>query len=458
MSKPHSIRENPMLTTLKFPRLSVFPRFSCFVVAAAFSLSCSLGSAAEAVRWEVPLGGNAYLTKQADGSTDKVDARGISQWKDPTSGFSIFFRVDRAALLNLSLRIKVPAGTSVIRAAVADNRIEKSITAAGFQDISLGPVTVKAPGYVRLDLSGVSKQGSTFGEVSDLLVESLTEGLVLDYVKDAQENRFYWGRRGPSVHLGYQTPKGMDFEYFYNEVTVPKGYDATGIYAMANGFGEGYFGMQVRGKDDRWILFSVWSPFSTNDPKSIPEDHQIKVLTKGEAVHAGEFGGEGSGGQSYLVFSWKAGTTYRFLNRVRPDGKGNTIYTGWFFAPEIGKWQLISSLSRPKTEKHLTGIHSFLENFQDRNGYLGRMAFFKNQWVRDTGGKWHPITGATLTGDDIAQRKYRMDYAGGMEHGAFFLKNGGFFADPVKLGTRFPLQAVSQKPPEIDLDALEAVK
>lgn len=32
-------------------------------------------------------------------------------------------------------------------------------------------------------------------------------------------------------------------EWFYNEVTVPKGYDAIGTYAMAIGFGEGYFGI-----------------------------------------------------------------------------------------------------------------------------------------------------------------------------------------------------------------------
>ena len=414
-------------------------------------------SAAEPVRWEVPLGGNSYLTKQSEGSTDKVDARGISRWADDASGFSIYFRADRAAVLNLSLRMKVPGGKSVIRAAVGGVHFEKNAAGDSFQDINLGQVPVKEPGYIRLDLSGVRKQGEVFGEVSDLVVESPTEGLVLDYVKDSKDNRFYWGRRGPSVHLSYQISEGKDFEYFYNEVNVPKGFDATGIYAMANGFGEGYFGMQVRGKDDRWILFSVWSPFTTDNPKNIPEDHRIKLLAKGENVHGGEFGGEGSGGQSYLTFPWKAGTTYRFLNRARPDGKGNTIYTAWFFAPENRRWQLIASFSRPKTDKHLTGMHSFLENFQDRNGYLGRMALYGNQWARDTEGQWHPITGVRLTGDDIAQRKYRMDFAGGSEHGGFFLKNGGFFANPVKLGTRFEREAKG-RPPEIDFNALEAVK
>ena len=414
--------------------------------------------AVESVRRVVPLGGNCYLTKSSDGSSDRVDANGISCWRDPTSGFSVFFRADRAAILNLSLRMKVPEGMSVIRVASSGTRFEKSVTGDAFQDVSLGSITVTSPGYVRLDLSGIRKQGAVFAELTDLLVESQTAGLVLNYVADAAENRFYWGRRGPSVHLQYEMPANTKSEYFYNEVTVPKDQDPIGTYVMANGFGEGYFGMQVNGPDERRILFSVWSPFSTDDPKNIPEDHRIQLLAKGKGVHSGEFGNEGSGGQSFMIYPWKAGTTYRFLNRVRPDGQGHTDYTAWFFAPEAGKWQLIASFRRPKTDKHLTGAHSFLENFQDRNGYHGRMAFYGNQWARDTDGKWHEITKAILTGDDIAQREYRMDYAGGAEHAAFFLRNGGFFADPVKLGTRFERGPGRRKPPEIDFTALEAVK
>lgn len=414
--------------------------------------------AADTARWVVPLGGNCYLTKSSKNSPDKVDANGISQWKDKASGFSVYFRADRAATLDLSLRMKVPEGESVIRVAAAGKKFEKSVTGDGFQDVSLGSITVKAPGYVRMDLSGIRKQGDVFAELTDILVESQTAGLVLNFVQDGAENRFYWGRRGPSVHLQYEMPADTQFEYFYNEVTVPKGEDPIGTYVMANGFGEGYFGMQVKGPGERWILFSVWSPFSTDNPKNIPENHKIRLLAKGGDVHAGEFGGEGSGGQSFMIYPWKAGTTYRFLNRARPDGQGNTVYTAWFFAPEAGKWQLIASFRRPKTDKHLTGVHSFLENFQDRNGYQGRMAFYGNQWARDTDGKWHEITRAVLTCDDIARRKYRMDFAGGGARGALFLKNGGFFANPVPPGSRFAREPGRGQPPEIDFTTLEAVK
>ena len=96
--------------------------------------------------------------------------------------------------------------------------------------------------------------------------------------------------------------------YFYNEITIPEGEDVVGSYFMANGFAEGYFGIQVNSSSERRILFSVWSPYKTNNPREIPEDQRIRLLKKGEQVHAGKFGGEGSGGQSYRKYLWKAAT------------------------------------------------------------------------------------------------------------------------------------------------------
>jgi hypothetical protein len=137
---------------------------------------------------------------------------------------------------------------------------------------------------------------------------------------------------------------------------------------MANGFGEGYCGMQVNSAKERRILFSVWSPFHTNDPKAIPEGERITLLAKGKAVQAQAFGGEGSGGQSYLIYPWKAGTVYRFLLHGEPAGDGTTVYTAYFYPPEEGKWLLLASFKRPKTDTYLTRWHSFLENFSPDMG------------------------------------------------------------------------------------------
>lgn len=408
--------------------------------------------------WDIPMGGNSYLTQQSESGTRPEQRRGRSpRWDSPDSVQSIYFRIDRPADLDLALRAKAGPGDSKIRVIAAGKSFEADLKSRDFTAVPLGRISVKEAGYVKVDLQGLGKTGEVFGEVESLRVSAAGKdagAVVLDYVKDNEGNRFYWGRRGPSVHLGYSLPEGEPVEWFYNEVTVPEGNDPIGSYFMSNGFGEGYFGMQVNGENERRILFSVWSPFSTDNPKEIPEDQKITLLKKGEGVHGGEFGGEGSGGQSYWLYPWKAGTRYRFLNRVHPDGKGSTVYTAWFHVPEKKQWQLIASFKRPKTDKHLTGAHSFLENFSDRNGYLGRGALYGNQWACDVKGEWHEITEARFTGDDIAQREYRLDYAGGNKDGQFFLRNGGFFADTVKIGSSFTREAKGKKP-VIDFSRLD---
>ena len=104
---------------------------------------------------------------------------------------------------------------------------------------------------------------------------------------------------------------------------------------MANGFGERlHFGMQVNSETERRILFSVWSPFKTDNPKEIPDDHKITLNKVGQQVKTGEFGTRGSGGQSYM-YNWSCRVkTYKFLLKDNQDNKGNTDYTTWFFAPE----------------------------------------------------------------------------------------------------------------------------
>jgi hypothetical protein len=273
------------------------------------------------------------------------------------------------------------------------------------------------------------------------------------FVRDNIDQRFYWGRRGPSVHLSYEMPENVKVKWFYNEMTIPKDKDPIGSYFMSNGFREGYFGIQVNSLKERRILFSVWSPFPTDNPKEIPENQKIKLLKKGENVYTGEFGNEGSGGQSYLVYPWKSGVTYQFLTSVEPDNQGNTTYTAYFKDPENTKWILIASFLRPQTSTWYTRAHSFLENFNDELGYLNREVQYQNQWVVDDNGKWYSLHKAKFTGDDIARRQYRLDADGGIKGASFFLRNGGFFNSTTPLNSNFSLPPSTQKP-DIDFKSL----
>lgn len=404
--------------------------------------------------WRVPMGGNAYLTERAEDGRDGLGRR-EARWQEPESVWSVFFRIDRPAVLELALRLSVPEGESTIAASAVGRTFEVTARGSEISESALGRVEVAAAGYVRVDLRGVRRTGAEFGRLSDMVIRSTTPDLDPIFVKSNEGNMFYWGRRGPSVHLAYESPSRLDIEYAYSEVTVPEGGDPIGSFYMANGFGEGYFGIQTKSPTERWVLFSVWSPFATDDPKKIPESDRVVLLAKGENVQAKDFGNEGSGGQSYLVYPWKTKTTYRFLNSAKPDGQGHTVYTAWISEAPGDQWQLIARFRRPKTNRHLTGFHSFLENFSAENGHLSRSSRHANQWVRDTEGRWHEITTARFTGDATARGRHRLDYAGGVEGDGFFLKNGGFFDTPVPLDTRFTRPATPDRQPVIDFDALE---
>ena len=226
-----------------------------------------------------------------------------------------------------------------------------------------------------------------------------------------------------------------------------------GSYFMANGFGEGYFGIQVNAPTERRVLFSVWSPFTTDDPKSIPENQRIIMLQKGPGVYTGEFGNEGSGGQSFLRFNWKAGVTYKFLLKGEPVGANHTVYTAYFFAPETGHWSLIASFKRPNTSTYLKRFHSFLENFIPDQGDQTRRVLFGNQWIADASGNWTELNRAVFTYDNTAAKGYRMDYAGGVTNGYFFLKNCGFFSEHTTYRTVFE-RPKSNQPPAVELEKL----
>ncbi len=205
---------------------------------------------------------------------------------------------------------------------------------------------------------------------------------------------------------------------------------------------------------ERRVLFSVWSPFKTDNPRKIPKDQRIHALARGPKVHVGKFGNEGSGGQSYLVYPWKSDRTYRFLTQVEPDGKGNTVYTSWFGDKAADEWRLIASFRRPKTDTHLTGFHSFLGSFSPSHGNLGRRAFYGNVWVREVQGKWHECTRARFSVDPTGGGRHRLDFAGGAEGQRFFLRNCGFFSETGRPGTTFNRAVTGPAEPDIDLEAL----
>jgi Domain of unknown function (DUF5077)/Domain of unknown function (DUF3472) len=392
----------------------------------------------------IPLAGNAFISSKDKKGSEEINENGLVGWSNKDAIISTYFKVNSPEIFSIALKLKSPSSKkSSIRVKINQKEFILNLNGSEVKSINVGSINIDKVGYVKVDLQGISKTGDYYAEVTDL--ELSTEKKDLSNIVFANDSaNYYWSRRGPSCHLNYNTPAGNK-DYFYSELTVPAGEDKIGSYFMANGFGEGYFGIQVNSATERRVLFSVWEPDNGID--------KTTLIRKGNGVTAGRFDGEGTGGQSYLVFNWKAGTTYKFLTKGKPDQKGNTEYTSWFYAPEVGSWQLIASWSRPKISTHLTKFHGFLENFEPENGHLGRKANWSNQWVRLADGKWFEVTECNFTVDATGKNKQRLDFAGGQEGDTFFLKNGGFFNTNTLPNSKFS-KAASGKAPNIDFSKL----
>ena len=219
-----------------------------------------------------------------------------------------------------------------------------------------------------------------------------------------------------SVHLSYPAPAGTTF---VNRMTVDQ--TAPGTYFMACGWDKGYFGIQELGNSKKVAIFSVWDS-GQNDPNDVVDDDRVKLLYKDDAVRTGRFGGEGTGGQSFLDLDWKVGETYEFAVTGVPNGR-RTEYTGFLKGPNDANWKRLITFSTVTGGKPLRGYYSFVEDFR-RNRVSAtqtRKATFGPAWVRTTEGKWTPLAEAKFTAD--ANPVLNID--AGTKDDRFFLATGG---------------------------------
>ena len=197
-----------------------------------------------------------------------------------------------------------------------------------------------------------------------------------------------------SVHLNYQAGEGTAFT---TEVTVDQ--SAPGTYFCAIGWNKGYFGIQEQEKGRKVVIFSVWDS-QDDDKTALDPSRRVKLLHQDPQVRIGRFGGEGSGGQSFLDHDWKRGETYRFLVTSQVDGD-RTAYSGYFYIPEDHAWKHLVTFSTITGGAEMSGYYSFIEDFQrDKvSTKHARTAHFGDAWVHLKTGGWQSIRRARFTAD-----------------------------------------------------------
>ena len=385
----------------------------------------------------------AYLEPAAEGARISSHA-GITGWEDPGLKVNWFGELRKTGGLECSVELRLPAGAeSRLRLTVAGQSEEAAVKGTGDNPVIVGfkAFNIAEPGYQGFSLESRNPAGKAGGEIQALVVSGPAAAEAHFNLKPR--------RNAASVHLAYPVPKGTDVAAFYCEVTAVE--DPLWTFYMACGWHRGYFGMQVNSETERRIIFSVWdSGGEAVDRRKVTDENRVSLVAKGEGVVSGDFGSEGTGGHSHLVYSWKTSEKQRFLVVATPTDDSHTIFSGYYFHPDKKQWVLISSWRAPKEGGYLRGLHSFSENFGGANGQLRRKALYGNQWLRMPHGQWLELTTASFS-HDATGRSDRLDRFMGVENGQFFLSNGGFVPGFTPFGEKFARPAIGQPPTDLKL-------
>jgi hypothetical protein len=387
----------------------------------------------------------AYLDPNPEGA--RVTSRsGITGWRDPALKVLWFGEIKSTGKLEPALALRLPEGDkSKLRLTVAGQSRELTVVGVGTNlvTVNFGSFDVSRPGYHCFALESLNNPGQSAGDLNALILDGPA-------ARDAQFN-LKARRNAASVHLNYPVPAGTNVQIFYCEVTSIE--DPLWTFYMACGWHRGYFGMQVNSPNERRIIFSVWdSGNQAADRSEVREEDRVMLVARGEGVYAGDFGNEGTGGHSHLIYPWKTGEKQRFVVTARPTDDTHTIYSGYYFRPDKREWMLISSWNAPKDGGWLQQLHSFSENFGGANGHLLRKALYGNQWIQTDSGRWLELANASFSHDSTGKAD-RLDRFMGVENGQFFLSHGGFAPGFTQYGQKFTRppagKSPSDLPPEI---------
>jgi hypothetical protein len=392
----------------------------------------------------------AYLEPDLEGA--HVSTRsGITGWQDPALKVLWFGELKHSGVLECSLVLRLPAGVeSRLRLTVAGQSQEAQARGSGTNPVTVPfkAFEIAAPGYQRFTLESLNPAGKPAGDIQALILQGPA----------AEEAHFNLKarRNAASVHLVYPVPKGTNVAAFYCELTALE--DPLWSYYMACGWHRGYFGMQVNSTTERRIIFSVWdSGGEAVDRGKVADENRVTLVAKGEGVDAGDFGNEGTGGHSHLVYPWKTGEKQRFLVTAKPVDATHTIFSGYYFHPDKKEWVLISSWKAPKEGGYLRGLYSFSENFGGANGHVVRKALYGNQWIQTADGQWLELTTASFSHDPTGKAD-RLDRFMGVESGQFYLSHGGFVPGSTPFGEKFTRPAAGKAPTDLRLPDLRVTR
>lgn len=380
----------------------------------------------------------------------------VSNWRDKNKSV-VWYLYQKAGSYELSFNHIVDQGKELqfelkVSAAYADSKlkpINKKLTFKGTGNAdSLFATKVEVPetGYFRYELKPISDPQSAI-KIQTLTFKSLKTGGQVNHT-DYQSS--------PSVHLSFSTTDNTTkaYNWIYEEILVPEGGDPLATYYMSLGFFRGYMGIQTNSETERRVLFSVWDSKDAEHDKSITQHDYVSLVDKGEATTVNSFGGEGTGGQSYVkTANWQTGKPVQFLMNISKQPNNSVILSAWYKL-EGQDWQYVATWRAPKEQRLFDGFYSFIENYGYTNGQIRREAYYYNAWGReDATGNWINFNKVRFSNTD-GKEGQRVDFEQGVSPkypDRFYMASGGY-TPTLKTANQIPL---SKSKITIDLKPFE---
>lgn len=326
------------------------------------------------------------------------------------------------------------------------------------ESVEMFTITIPTTGYYRYELGATSSTMSGL-TINTLQFNSLRTPGAAANAPLAQTTTYL---TSPSVHLGFSSTAttSKDYDWIYEEILVPEGCDPLASYYMSLGFFAGYMGIQTNSATERRVLFSVWDIIDTDVWPDAPKEALVSLVDKASYTTANSFGGEGTGGQSYVgagdINTWKTGTPVKFLMNTRRDGgmvaaetisNGGTTYinkgdsikhavvSAWYDAGE--GWRYVATWRAPRKQNEANtfdGFYSFLECYGTSEGQAIRKAYYYNAYGKERttptyqGGKWINLNKVSYGNTDggVGQR---IDFEQGVpaeDNKKFYMLSGGY--------------------------------
>lgn len=194
----------------------------------------------------------------------------------------------------------------------------------------------------------------------------------------------------PAVNFFWKTAQyNPAATWIQREVVVEQSAIHTYFSIIGNWTPPFYLGIQQLGNDKsgkpiKVALFSAWDVYADNNCTQCSSSDTkgyglVKVVSLGENVRRGRFGGEGTGAQAFIDdFNWQIGDTVQAVVHLTPKADGTEISSA--IRINDGAWKYFGTYFYPKAFTRLEAGYSFIEDFGGRPT-LERSARYQETWM-----------------------------------------------------------------------------